>query len=304
MGLEEKQGISQVETAASVDRGNIIKPVEVGYLPGVSAHTGRPLEIALELSKAGVPTSMRGSESGRHVFDIRTGLETVGEKVTVDSSDEYHFHPGELIRGDTTIEQMTDNIVTIARRLEKNPPPFVLADHNVPLLMAAKLAGIPTVAITNISNVGFTSEQFVSKLGPEAERLAEKYYAQLDPKLREVYRRSFENYNGELPIDDPNWFQLMETGDLTIISDNEAFVHRDLGGNFDLDSILRELVGDGEIAYVGSIQPDTIISEYVSKEATDEAVSKLIAAKAEGKKLFLAVLGVLKSKSLMMLCLR
>ncbi|MBN1262876.1 MAG: hypothetical protein JW991_00805 [Candidatus Pacebacteria bacterium] len=304
LGAEEKR-LSQAkkekedpEVPIASEQKSQARPVEVGYLPGVSAHTGRPLEVALELARAGVPTNMCGSESGRQVFDLGRGFETPGKPVTVERSDDYFYHPGHLIKGEFSVKEMAGNVVRIAQRLEENPPPFVLSDHNVPLLMAAKMAGVPTVSITNLSNVGFTSEAFIHKLGPEAERLADKYYRPLDPKLRQVYQEAHRQYIGEPPTDNPSWFQHMEAADLTIIADNEAFVNQGVGPDFNLDPRLRELVNGNEVAYVGSIQPETIINQYVDEGATKEAVAKLAQAKLEGKKIIFGSFGSIKEPKL------
>ncbi len=274
------------------------EPIEVGYLPGISAHTARPLEVALELSNRGIAARMRGSRKGRHVFPLGEDFTTDIGTVSVGNSDEYYFHPGELIRGESSVAEMSDNVHGIVERLRTSPPPFVLVDHNVPLLMAAKLAGVPTVTITNMSNVGFTSQEFIDVLGSGAQKVAEGYYRSLDPKLREVYRQTYLRDRGKEPIQDMGWFQLMEKGDLTLIADNEAFVKDGLDERFNLDPRLRQLVGSGEYVYVGSIQPNTFIEQHVDQKATQQAVSTMEAAREAGKKVILGSFGSTNKQAL------
>jgi len=300
MGAAEG-GFTLDETNVTEQQETINKtvPVEVGYLPGVSAHTGRPLEVALKLAESGIPAVMRGGDSGRNVFGLQDTWETSSAYVTVENSSLFYYHPGELIRGVFTVEQMTNNIVEIVKLLKDNPPPFVIVDHNVPLLMAAKAAGVPSVAITNMSNVGFCSDAFIDAIGPTARKLADKYYVPLEPKLQEVYEKVHQRLNnGEAPTDKPNWFQIMETGaDLTLIADCAAFVEDGISDDLKMEPMLKDLTR-GNFVYVGSIQPDTLIDQSIDQDATGQALLRMEEAKIAGNKVVLGSFGSIRKPEL------
>ena len=292
-GSALEQGEAIPERAKNQEKREVGQ-IPVGVLPGVLAHSGRPYEVALELVKEGLGVEIDTAIEGEMRVDFRDLPPTEGVKIRGDGR--YYFHPGELIRGELTVKELAQNVASLARELKENPPPFILADHNVPLALAARLAGIPVVSITNMSNVAFMHENCINALGPLASTLYKKYYLPLEPKLQALWAEASHAFNGQKnpPL---NWWQIMEGGDLILVADNPFFVDQELGG-INLRQLLASLSSGAKLAFVGSIQPRTLIARYEDAEATSEAVSRLEQARREGRKIIFGSFGSIQKTNL------
>lgn len=278
MGIEDS--IKEITSKSS--------KVVVGILHGQLAHSGRPLEIASKLTHKGLSVDIEMGNSGRKIADFER-IFASNKQINFESNDLYYFHPGEVIKGIQTTKDLAANIVKIAYILKEGNSHIVLSDHNVPLSIAARLMNIPTVSITNSSGFCFLSKDLIKDLGSLGESALNSFGLKLEPKLQKVYVDAYRSIYHKIPLYIPNWVELLEEGDLTLISDCPAFTLSEKGGFYKLKKFLPE-----NAYLVGSIQPEELINSSVDKSVWNETMFTVNNQLKSGKKIIFGSFGSIK----------